>query len=45
MIAKEVEEYLAAFDPSLAQARAHTTEIADRIAEEVKRQMVTAPKS
>jgi len=44
MIAKEVGEYLAVFEPSLAQAREHATEIANKIAEEVKQQIATASK-
>lgn len=44
MIAKEIGEYLAVFDPSLAQAREHATEIADKIAEEVKRLITIPPK-
>jgi hypothetical protein len=43
MIAKEVGEYLGVFDPSLVQARQHATAIADKIAEEVKKQMATPP--
>jgi uncharacterized protein DUF4231 len=39
MIAKEVGEYLAAFDPSLAQARQHAATIADAIVEKVKKQL------
>lgn len=43
MIAKEVGEYLGAFDSSLAQAKQHATAIADKIIEEVKKQIATLP--
>jgi hypothetical protein len=39
MIAKEVGEYLAAFDPSLDQARQHAATIADAIVEKVKKRL------
>ena len=43
MIALEVGEYLGVFDPSLAQAKQHATAIADKIAEEVKKQIAMPP--
>ena len=45
MIAKEVGEYLGAFDSSLAQVKQQASAIADTIAEEVKKQIATPPRT
>jgi hypothetical protein len=44
MIAREVGEYLAVFEPSLTQAREHATEITNKIAKEVNEQIARASK-